>query len=87
LLADLVRAALPADFDVVVRGDSPRGWRRWDVAVVSLGSHGWVRARHIVTIPPHVRVDADRAPRLLNERDFGSLVALVRRLCDLRPAG
>jgi hypothetical protein len=84
LLADLVRAALPAHIDVVVRPLPLRGWRRWDVAVVPHDSRSRLRARHVVSLPPQSQLD-ERAHGA--GREFRSLVALVQRLCDVRPAG
>lgn len=84
LLADLVRSALPASLDVAVRPLPLRGWRRWDVAIVPHGSRSRLRARHIVSLP---------SEHQLGERphepggEFRSLVTLVQRLCDVRPAG
>src|SRR5688572_7018975 len=77
LLADLVRAALPSHFDVVVRPlPSPR-WRRWDVAVVPEGTSARLRARHVVAVPC---AGGDEG----GGRDFRSLVALVQRLGEIR---
>jgi hypothetical protein len=86
LLADLVRSALPAEFDVVVQPVAASGWRRWDVAVVPQGTHGLLRARHVVSMSSK-RADSVRRRRQLIAPDFGSLVVLVRRLCEVRPAG
>jgi hypothetical protein len=84
LLADLVRAALPAHLDVVVRPLPLRGWRRWDVAVVPHGSTTNLRARHVVSLP--ARSGSDERS-LSAGREFRSLVALVQRLCEVSPAG
>ena len=84
LLADLVRAALPTEIDVVVRPLPLRGWRRWDVAIVPHDSRSKLRARHVVALPPGARLD-ERAHGA--GREFRSLVTLVQRLCDVRPAG
>lgn len=85
LLADLVRAALPAHFEVVVQPLSRAGWRRWDVAVVPQGAHG-LRARHVVSMSAR-RDEPKRQVRHWTVPDFWSLVVLVRRLCEVRPAG
>jgi hypothetical protein len=74
LLADLVRSALPADYDVVVQPRSRRSRDRWDVVVVSHGSTTDVDADHVVVFPSATE-----------SRDFRSLVAAVIRLCEVRP--
>ena len=85
LLADLLRAALPPHFDVVVWSRAPRSWRRWDVAIVPPGGTASVpRARHVVTLPMH-RAEDGRSTTSV--RDFRALVALVQRLCEVRPSG
>ena len=73
LLADLVRSALPADYDVVVQPRTRARRDRWDVAVVPAGSTTVVDAEHVVVFPSTAG------------GDFRSLVAAVIRLCEVRP--